>query len=231
MGSFFFSDLATVQWFWFFFPPFLFRSFHEEETLLERRAIPCSTTSPFQIAKNSAGNSFQHGDREIFQKFKDTLLRLFQSPIIALEWHWRFQRKAVIHHQQVSYAQLCKYISEESSVRLFLNLQHCKNRTRNTVCLAFIFVLIHFHSEFQNVFLSLMCTLPKTETFQCNLSQKQPRENSVPMSKEEVLTDISTLKKARDNKLVHQNQFLNFTTFSSSPVVSLGFLNPISWYY
>lgn len=51
------------------------------------------------------------------------------------------------------------------------------------------------------------------------------------MSREEVLTDISTSRKAKDNKLVHQNQFLNFTTFSSSPVVSLGLLNRISWYY
>lgn len=42
-----------------FFPPtFVFRSFSEKETHLERRAILCSTTSPFQISKNSAGNSF-----------------------------------------------------------------------------------------------------------------------------------------------------------------------------
>lgn len=63
------------------------------------------------------------------------------------------------------------------------------------------------------------------------MSVKCDKKNSVPVPKTQVLTDISAFKKAKDNMLIHQNQFLNCTAFSSSPVVSLHLLNHITRYY
>lgn len=94
----------------------------------------------------------------------------------------------------------------------------------------FFHVLICFHSKFQSVFRSLKYTFLKTEHLNCNLKHDKEK-NSVPVPKTEMLTDTSAFKNAKDNMLVHQNKFLNFTTFSSSPVVSLGLLNHITQYY